>query len=146
MSSERVTYATLAAGESGDFKQQFDRALEEALKGFGATYPHHIGGRDVPGGGLFEDRAPADTRVVLGHFPEGTAREVDEAVGAAAAAFPLWRSRPWQERLAVLRKAADLIEDRRFPLSALVSVEVGKNRLEAMGDVTETADLVRYYC
>ena len=46
----------------------------------------------------------------------------------------------------MLRRAADLIEEHGFDLSALVSLEVGKNRLEAMGDVTETADLVRYYC
>jgi 1-pyrroline-5-carboxylate dehydrogenase len=39
-----------------------------------------------------------------------------------------------------------LIEERGFELSALVSIEAGKNRLEAMGDVTETADLIRYYC
>ena len=39
-----------------------------------------------------------------------------------------------------------MIEERGFGLSALVSVEAGKNRLEAMGDVTETADLIRYYC
>jgi 1-pyrroline-5-carboxylate dehydrogenase len=145
-SSERVTYATLAAGESGDFRHKFDRALEEAQRGFGATHPHHIGGRDIPGEDTFEDRAPADTRIVLGRFPLGTPAEMDRAVTAAAEAFPAWRSRPWQERLALLRKAADLIEERRFPLSALVSVEVGKNRLESMGDVTETADLVRYYC
>ena len=48
--------------------------------------------------------------------------------------------------MAILRRAADLIEERGFDLSALVSLEAGKNRLEAMGDVTETADLARYYC
>jgi 1-pyrroline-5-carboxylate dehydrogenase len=46
----------------------------------------------------------------------------------------------------ILRRAALLVEQRGFDLAALVSLEAGKSRLEAMGDVTETADLVRYYC
>jgi 1-pyrroline-5-carboxylate dehydrogenase len=45
-----------------------------------------------------------------------------------------------------VRKAAAVIEKHRFELSALLSMEVGKNRLEAMGDVQETADLMAYYC
>src|SRR6266568_7426658 len=42
--------------------------------------------------------------------------------------------------------AADLISDRSNELAALMSLEVGKNRLEALGDVEEAADLIRYYC
>ena len=76
----------------------------------------------------------------------GTPEEVDRAVQAARAAFPAWSGRPFRERTAILRRAAELIEERGFDLSALVSLEVGKSRLEAMGDVTETADLIRYYC
>src|SRR5204862_3565422 len=87
-----------------------------------------------------------DTRLVLGHFPSGTAEEVDRAVAAARRGFPGWSHTPWPERCAILMKAAELIEERGFELSALVAVEAGKNRLEAMGDVTETADLIRYYC
>jgi 1-pyrroline-5-carboxylate dehydrogenase len=68
------------------------------------------------------------------------------AVEAARRAFSAWSGRPWRERTAILRRAADLIEERGFDLSALVSLEAGKSRLEAMGDVTETADLARYYC
>ena len=45
-----------------------------------------------------------------------------------------------------MRAAADLISERGAYLSALLSMEVGKNRLEALGDVEETADLIRYYC
>ena len=45
----------------------------------------------------------------------------------------------------MLRRAADLISERQFLYAALMSFEVGKNRLEALGDVEETADLIRYY-
>ena len=65
---------------------------------------------------------------------------------AARRGFPRWSARHWSERATILRRSAEIIEQRGFDLSALVGLEVGKSRLEAMGDVTETADLVRYYC
>ena len=48
--------------------------------------------------------------------------------------------------MALLRKAADLISERSIEIGAAVAPEVGKNRLESIGDVEETADLIRYYC
>jgi 1-pyrroline-5-carboxylate dehydrogenase len=144
--AERVTYATLAAGQTPEFNRKFDEALERVRARFGLRHPHRIGGQEVEGEGETVDTTPIDTRIVLGRFPVGTPGEVDRAVQAARRAFPAWSERPYRERTEVLRRAADLIEERGFDLSALVSVEVGKSRLEAMGDVTETADLIRYYC
>ena len=51
-----------------------------------------------------------------------------------------------EERIAPLRRAAALIRERKFDLAAIMSVEVGKSRLEAMGDAEESADLIDYYC
>ena len=56
------------------------------------------------------------------------------------------RRRPGRSGSALLRGAADLISERSNELAALMSLEVGKNRLEALGDVEESADLIRYYC
>jgi 1-pyrroline-5-carboxylate dehydrogenase len=53
---------------------------------------------------------------------------------------------PWKERVRLLNKAADLIDERIFDLGAVMALEVGKNRMESLGDVAETADLVRYAC
>jgi 1-pyrroline-5-carboxylate dehydrogenase len=146
MSSERVTYATLAAGQTEDFSRKYDAAVESVRASFGGRHGHWIDGSEVASASEFEDRSPIDTRVVLGRFAAGTPVDVDRAVRAARRAVPEWTGRGWRERCAILRKAADLIESRGFELSALVSLEAGKNRLEAMGDVTETADLARYYC
>ena len=63
---------------------------------------------------------------------------------AAKAAFPAWRDTPWQERTELVNRFADLISERLFEISAVVSMEIGKNRLEAIGDVEEAADLIRY--
>jgi 1-pyrroline-5-carboxylate dehydrogenase len=144
--TERVTYATLAAGQTEEFRRKYDEAVAAVRKSFGATHPHRIDGQEVMSERTFEDRSPVDRRVVLGTFPIGTKDDVDRAVKAARRGFQDWGQRPWQERVAIVRRAADLIEERGFELSALVSLEAGKNRLEAMGDVTETADLARYYC
>ena len=146
MSTERVTYATLAAGQTDDFKRKYDQAIERVKASFGARHPHIIDGQEVWSADETEKTSPIDTRMVMGRFTVGTPADVDRAVQAARRAFPYWSRLAWQERTKILRKAADLIEERGFDLSALVSLEAGKNRLEAMGDVTETADLMRYYC
>ncbi len=146
MGNERITYATLAAGQTDEFSKKYDAAVERLRASLGGRHGHFIDGSEVVGGAEFEDRSPIDTRLLLGRFASGTAADVDRAVQGARRAFPDWAGRNWRERVAILRRAADLIEERGFDLSALVSVEAGKNRLEAMGDVTETADLARYYC
>ncbi len=48
--------------------------------------------------------------------------------------------------MAILRAVADRISERQMEISAVVAIEVGKNRLEALGDVEETADLIRWSC
>jgi 1-pyrroline-5-carboxylate dehydrogenase len=144
---ERVTYATLAAGQTEDFRRKFDDALSALSVRLGRDHPHRIHDpAPGPPSQTFEDRSPADTRRLLGRFPVGTSEDVDRAVRAAGQASAEWRGRPWRDRVAILHRAADLIEERGFELAALCSVEAGKSRLEAMGDVTETADLIRYYC
>ena len=75
---------------------------------------------------------------------KGTREDVQDAIAAAREAFPAWGRRPWQERVAILRRAADLISERQMEFAALMAIEVGKNRLEALGDVEETADLIRW--
>ena len=52
---------------------------------------------------------------------------------------------PWRERLAIVRRAAEYISDHLMEYSADMAIEVGKNRIEALGEVEESADLLRYY-
>ena len=68
-----------------------------------------------------------------------------DAVAAARAAFPRWSAVPWQERAAILDRAADIVRERRFELAAWLIFEMGKNRVEALGEIEETADLYAYY-
>ena len=140
----KITYATLSA-DNEELQASFDAALERARADLGRSYPMTIGAEQRTATEMFDDRSPIDTDLVVGRFPVGTRQDVRDAINTARAAYPGWRDTPWQERLAILRRAADIISERQFDYAALMALEVGKNRLEALGDVEETADLLRYY-
>jgi len=140
----KITYATLSA-DNEELQSAFDAALERARGELGRSYPMLIGGEERFGTATFEDRSPIDREIVVARFPKGTRDDVRDAIDAARAAFPAWRDTPWRDRLAILRRAAEIISERQFDYAALMALEVGKNRLEALGDVEETADLLRYY-
>jgi 1-pyrroline-5-carboxylate dehydrogenase len=141
---EKITY-TATAEQIAQMHQAFDAALVEVQTELGKTYPLVIDGRERQGAGIFEVRAPANRELVLGRFQQGTRRDVDDAVSAAKAAFPAWAGLPYQERVRILRRAAALVRERKFRLAALLILEAGKNRLEAIGEVEEGADLIDEY-
>src|SRR5579859_1711126 len=140
----RVTYATLSA-DNEDLHAAYDDGVREARSWIGQTLPAYVSGQPRTDGATFEVVSPAD-QAVLCRVHEATPADIEDAVAAAVSAAPAWADTPWQERIALLRAAADLISNRSNELAALMSMEVGKNRLEALGDVEETADLIRYYC
>jgi 1-pyrroline-5-carboxylate dehydrogenase len=105
-----------------------------------------VNGKDRFAAEKFEDRSPVNTEVVLGMFQKGTEQDAQDALASARKAFPVWSGMKWQERIALLHKAADLIDERIYHIGAAMAMEVGKNRMESLGDVAETADLVRYSC
>ena len=140
----KITYATLSA-DNEELQAAYDSAVDEARAMLGRTYPMLVGSEERAGSETFEDRSPIDADIVVSRFPVGTRQDARDAIAAAKAAFPAWRDLGWRKRLEMLRQAADLISERQFIYAALMSFEVGKNRLEALGDVEETADLIRYY-
>jgi len=140
----RVTYATLSA-DNESLHTAYEEGVRVAQSWLGQTLATYVSGQPRTSGATFDVVSPAD-QAVLCHVHEATPADLEDAVAAASSAAPGWADRPWQERIALLRAAADLISDRSNELAALMSMEVGKNRLEALGDVEETADLIRYYC
>ena len=139
----KVTYSTLGSPDPL-LHQYFEEDVAELKENLGKTYQMYIDGRWVDGDDSFENRSPINTDWLLGAFAQASSDHVDQAVAAAKAAFPAWRDTPWQERTEKINRFADLISERLFEISAVVSMEVGKNRLEAIGDVEESADLIRY--
>lgn len=141
---QKITYTTI--GSSPEFHQDFDRALEAIKSDFGKLFPNMIGGVASKNERKTEVRSPIDTRMLLGYCQQATKEETSQAVELAHKAFPMWRDLGWKKRVEILRKAAGVISERKFYLAALMCYEAGKNRLESMGEVEESADLIRYYC
>jgi len=141
---QRITYATMAADPN--IHTEFDAAIERVRGALGKTHPMYINGEGVTAAQQFEDRSPIDTRILIGRFQQGGREHVQQAIAAARAAAPGWSSTPWQERVRLLKKVCDTIRKHQYELSAMMIFEVGKNRLECLGDVVETADLIEYYC
>src|SRR5881296_1444084 len=142
----RITY-TSASVDWELFHRQFDDALARVRGQLGGDYPLYIAGEAVPSPAPpIIDRSPIDTGVVLGRFTAATPPQIDRAVSAARAGQPAWMHGGWRERVAILRRAAGLVRERKFELAAIMSLEVGKARVEAMGDAEEAADLIDYYC
>src|SRR5579859_1856461 len=141
----RVTYATLSA-DNEQLHTAYEEGLRLATSWLGATIHGYVSGKPRTSGPIFPVTSPGDVSLLLCRAHAATRADVDDAVAAAASAAGHWARTPWRERIAVLRAAADLISERSNELAALMSLEVGKNRLEALGDVEEAADLIRYYC
>jgi 1-pyrroline-5-carboxylate dehydrogenase len=140
----KITYATLSADNEA-LHTGFEAAVSEARTQLAWHYKNYIDGEWRDGAASFEARSPIDRDLVVGTFATATTADVDAAVAAARAAQPAWAAVPWQERLAIVRRAAEYISDHLMPYAADMAIEVGKNRIEALGEVEESADLLRYY-
>jgi 1-pyrroline-5-carboxylate dehydrogenase len=134
------------SADNEELHAAYDHGIEVAKSWLGQKHPFYVNGEERWGEGVDEERSPIDHDVVIGEFARATRQDAKDAVAAAKAYAPLWAGLPWQERIKVMRRGADVISERVYELAALMAIEVGKNRLEALGDVEETADLIRYYC
>ncbi|MDA0678921.1 MAG: aldehyde dehydrogenase family protein [Proteobacteria bacterium] len=141
----RLTYSTMF-NPPPELHQRFDAALANVRNTLGKNHDHFIDGADVAASMRIDDTSPINTDWVLGKFPVAGQAEVDAAVAAARAALPGWRATPMKERNRILRRVGELIEERVYEISAAVALEVGKNRMEALGEVQETADFFYCYC
>ena len=83
---------------------------------------------------------------LLSKVPMSTAKDLDNAVKAAKAAFPKWSHTPIKERVQVFYKYKYLLEKNLQELSALVSEENGKTIGEATAEVEKCIELTEFAC
>ncbi|MCG8352905.1 MAG: aldehyde dehydrogenase family protein, partial [Chloroflexales bacterium] len=111
------------------------------------TYRNFIGGEWVATtGASIEVRNPADTNDVLGVVNSATPAEAEQAIAAAAEAFPAWAGLTPPERGRILHKVANLLEQRAAEFETALSREEGKTIIEArFGEVIRGVEFFRYY-
>src|SRR4051812_25247383 len=78
-------------------------------------------------------------------FPFTETSEIDGIIGRAHAAYQEWRDRPVEERAAVVRRAAELMDERREELAALITTEMGKRHDEATSELYLCSMILKYY-
>ncbi|AOZ04501.1 trifunctional transcriptional regulator/proline dehydrogenase/L-glutamate gamma-semialdehyde dehydrogenase [Cupriavidus malaysiensis] len=114
-----------------------DRPLAEPM--LGAAAEPGAAGEPVP------VLNPADRRDVVGHVVEAGEAEVQAALAAAANAAPIWQATPPATRAAALERAADLMEAQMQSLMNVIMREAGKTFSNAIAEVREAVDFLRYY-
>lgn len=97
---------------------------------------------DTRGGADVINPATGD---VIGRVPFAAAAELDEAIGAAANAFPAWAKMPAYDRGVILRKAAGLVRERVNDIARILTLEQGKVLAEARGEVLASAEVFEWY-
>ena len=111
------------------------------------TLGHFVGGRPVEGssgraGEVFDPAAGALSRRVA----FASAAEIDAAVGAARAAFPVWSETPPVRRAAVLFRFRELLLRDLDRLAGLITAEHGKTLADARGEVQRGLEVVEFAC
>ncbi|BBK30151.1 L-proline dehydrogenase /delta-1-pyrroline-5-carboxylate dehydrogenase [Stella humosa] len=109
-----------------------------------ATAAPLVGGRPVDGA-TRSVVSPADNSVVVGHVADATAETVDAAIARATRAGPDWDTIAAAERAAILDRAADLYEADGPRLMALIVREGGRTVPDALSELREAVDFLRYY-
>lgn len=68
-----------------------------------------IGGEEIKTGDKKEITSPHNHKLVLGHFYQGTEKEINDAINTALSSQNAWENMPWQHRASIFLKAADLL-------------------------------------
>ncbi|MBE9034193.1 L-glutamate gamma-semialdehyde dehydrogenase [aff. Roholtiella sp. LEGE 12411] len=147
--SPSLPLSFLGAADTDYAEEEGRRKAAQAFQGvrqqLGRTYLPLINGEYVNTPEFVDSLNPSNFSEVIGKVGLISVEQAEQAMQAAKAAFPGWRKTPAKQRADILRKAGDLMEQRRDELSAWIVVEVGKPVKEADGEVSEAIDFCRYY-
>ncbi len=122
------------------------KVVLKKLKSETIDVPMYIGGKEVRTGNKLELRPPHETAHLLGHFHEGSANHVHDAINAALNARESWASMSWENRANIFLKAADLIATKyRYHMNATTMLGQSKNVYQAEIDsACELIDFLRF--
>ena len=142
---ERVTYVSLPP-DLEPHHRMFDRELPEFRRSLGKNWPNRIGGKEDSDGEVYRASSPIDANLILGSFVEASGSAIARAVASARAASTEWNRTPWRQRVEVVRRIGRKLDVMKYDLALAVMYEVGKTRMEALGETEEAVALLEYYC
>ncbi len=146
--NEKTYHRMVDKGKEEEFHRLYDKAYKSLLEvcGEDRVVPNLIAGEERYSDSDYLNRSPHDTSMVIGKFQRATKEEALEAVETAVSAFDKWGSMDYTERVSIIENARDLMREKKFHLGAVVTLDNGKNRYEAMADVDEAIDFLSFYC
>ncbi|MBN3520434.1 L-glutamate gamma-semialdehyde dehydrogenase [Algoriphagus lutimaris] len=126
-------------------RKELQAALAKA-RAMQVDVPMYIGSEEVRTGNKKSMSPPHDHQHVLGHFHEGDASHVEQAINAALGAKHAWENMAWEQRAAIFLKAADLIAGPyRAKINAATMLGQSKNAMQAEIDAAcEFIDFLRF--
>src|SRR5438270_5272341 len=130
------------------YTQNQDRmreAVAHVRTQLGQKYPLVINGERVWTENTIASINPSNPGEVVGHVADAGIPEAERAVTAAREAFEEWSRTSFETRCRLLERATDIMQRRRYELSALEVFEVGKAWAEADGDFREAMDFCLFY-
>jgi 1-pyrroline-5-carboxylate dehydrogenase len=135
----------VANNKTDEFHAKFEDEVKKVTSELGKDYPIIVDGKEIFSDNTFSIKSPSNTSLVLGNFPLATQEDTLTAIEVAKKAFSSWSHTSYQTRAKIFRECAEQFSKQKFYLSAIMSFENGKNRLEAMGDIDEAIDFMRFY-
>jgi 1-pyrroline-5-carboxylate dehydrogenase len=135
-----------APAETPQMHEGFEAGLAVARAKLGGKHPFIVGGKPRDGERTRPEWSPIDSELVIGSFAQASAADVDEAVEIASGFATLWGLTDPLERVAIVRRAIEIMEQRKTEIIAVSVLETAKNRIEAFGEVEELIGLVRLNC
>ncbi|NIG56091.1 L-glutamate gamma-semialdehyde dehydrogenase [Chitinophaga sp. Cy-1792] len=117
-----------------------------AFKAETADIPMYIGGKEIRTGKTVDLRPPHEIKHKLGHFHEGDASHINDAINAALEAREKWANMDWEARAGIFLRAADLIATKyRYHMNGATMLGQSKNAYQAEIDsACELIDFLRW--
>jgi 1-pyrroline-5-carboxylate dehydrogenase len=141
----KLTYANIYAEGLSDEAtgSRFDERLAAARETDTRVCPIRIDGAVLSEGAVFERRDPSDRSRVVSRSFSADKSIIDRAVSAARSALPRWRAADPSHRTSIIEALLPLLDARREDIAALLALEVGKARADAIVEVDEAIEIVR---
>lgn len=125
------------------------KSMKEALlavkSNFGRTYPIIVNGRGFASSTILQSFDPAREDILLGTTYSANKDHIIRAADEALSSWDNWKKLGSQKRSEIILKTADIVSRKKFELASWLVYEISKSWDEAMGEVEEALDFLRFY-